>query len=518
MRRKKILHLKKMKSGRFKSKTPLPRKLSYKHLIKENVDYDDKDSILSVKSVVDTVQGTVAAAKGAEQAVKKVYSGAVKGVNGTRRLVSRVNRIRHTPLTSRNVRQIAGRVGKSGVSLAGKAVVRSGKLAGKAALNMRDRILSASIDKTKVTDTGMETINQGITYVRYVDNARRAVVNTERATVSGIKTAVKAADRIKSFPKDTVRFVKHTERTVRNTAVRTAQTAKAIAKAGKKVAALIGKIVTSKVFPIILAAAALIIIVVLMLNFISGIIMAVGGMFSWTGDDDIDTTYKKQVEKYIETVKEIIEDEQEKIDDVYYGFECDRTEYEPYNEITEFREERFTYKKIAIDSDDEYKKVIAIAAAKWYTDTLQSDNPPDDFKLKKEQLEEVIKKSYQLDYEYEQDYCPHHGGCCKWGYIMTGGTVDDGIYASDAWYCDTYYHGCKEIREWYEKDTSTGEWLWDDEVSGIRSFCDRKHNYLKGEVENFTLSEVMEKLNFSDEEKDVYETYYAAITEWLAEE
>lgn len=71
------------------------------------------------------------------------------------------------------------------------------------------------------------------------------------------------------------------------------------------------------------------------------------------------------MEKYIDTVKEIVEEKQAEIDGVYFGFECDRMEYEPQNEMTEFRQERFTYRKIAVDSDDEYRKVIAIAAAKY---------------------------------------------------------------------------------------------------------------------------------------------------------
>lgn len=43
------------------------------------------------------------------------------------------------------------------------------------------------------------------------------------------------------------------------------------------------------------------------------------------------------MEKYIDTVKEIVEEKQAEIDGVYFGFECDRMEYEPQNEMTEFR-------------------------------------------------------------------------------------------------------------------------------------------------------------------------------------
>ncbi|MCM1524822.1 MAG: hypothetical protein NC120_10225 [Ruminococcus sp.] len=515
---KKRFHLKRIKTGKFKPKAPLPKSLGYKRLVKENVDYDDKDSVLSVKSTVDAVQGAAAAVHGAKKAVGKAYSGAVKGVTGTRKLVSRVNRMSRTPITSKNVRQIAGRVGRASVTAAKNTVIKGGKTAGRTALGVRDRVLAASIDKSKVTDTGMETINQGITYVRYADNTRRAVINTKRAAVSGIKTSVETARKIKSLPKDTVNTVRRTSAAVRNTAVKTKQTVKAVAEAGKKAASALGKVVTSKAMPVILAGAALIIVVLLLSNCISSVIMMIGGTFSWLdGGNKSDLSNKKQIEKYMEIVSEKVRDEQERIDDVYYGFNCDRVEYEPYREVTAFREERFTYRRIEVDTDEEYKQIIALTAAKWYSDTLLANGETADLKLKKDKLEEMVTNFFELNYEYEQDYCPHRS-CCTWANIMTSGTAETGIYANDAWYCDRYYHGCKEIREWYDKDVFTGEWLWDNKITGIRSFCDRKHNYLKGEVKIYSLNDVMSKLNLTDEEKDMYEIYYQAINEWLAEE
>lgn len=322
MAEKRKLHLEKIKMRKYKSKTPLPRKskTEYKQLITGNADYGDDSSVISVKNVVDTVSGTASAVKMAKEVGEKVYSGGVKGANGARKIAARVNRLKNTPLTSKNVRHIAGRVGRTGLTFAKKCAVGNIQNTGKKALDIRDKILSASIDKSKVTDTGMETINQGITYVRYADNARRAVINTEKGTVKAIKTSVEAGKKIKSLPKDTVNSVRQAKQTIRNTAVKTKQTAKAIADAGKKAASFVGKAVTSKAFPVILAAAAIILIVVLISNFISSLIMMIGGVFSWAGEDDSDTSYKKQIEKYIDTVKEIVRDEQEKIDDVVLRF------------------------------------------------------------------------------------------------------------------------------------------------------------------------------------------------------
>ncbi len=535
MHKKRKLHLDKIKTGKFKPKTPLPKNLikennlQLKKLIKENVDYDDEHSTLSVKNTVDTVHSTAMVMRGAAEITKKtsesipkVSENIGKAVSSTRRLVSRVNRTDFSSLTSADVRHIAGRVGKTGVTLAGKAAVKGSKVVGniakKSAVDLRERVLSSSIDKSKVTDTGMETINQGITYVRYAENTRRTIVNVKRTSVKGIKTSVNAVKKIRSLPRDTVQSIRRTGNTVRNTAVRTKQTVKAIANASKKVAALAKNAVMSKAFPVLLAIAALLVIIMTIPNIATLFTVLVGSLFSWADDDESHGEYKKQIEEYIQTVKEIVSDEQQKVDDFYYGFECDRKEYAPYDEITELREERFIYRKLAIDTDEEYKQVIAIAAAKWYTDTLNADTPPENLQLKKGQLEKVIQTSYNLKYSYEQDYCPHYDGCCEFGNIMTGGNAEDGIYGGDAWYCDKYYHGCKEIFEWYGKNPETNEWDWDNLISGDRTFCDRMHTYLKGEVENFSLDFVMTKMSFTDEEKDMYETYYAVINEWLAEE
>ncbi len=59
-----------------------------------------------------------------------------------------------------------------------------------------NQLLKTKIDKSKITDTGTETIKQGITEIRYIDNARKAVLNTAR-------TASKAAVAVKNMPRNT---------------------------------------------------------------------------------------------------------------------------------------------------------------------------------------------------------------------------------------------------------------------------------------------------------------------------
>lgn len=56
------------------------------------------------------------------------------------------------------------------------------------------QLLKTKIDKSKITDTGSEAIKQGLTDLRYVDNARKAVVNTARTTAKAgyaVKTSLR---------------------------------------------------------------------------------------------------------------------------------------------------------------------------------------------------------------------------------------------------------------------------------------------------------------------------------------
>lgn len=59
-----------------------------------------------------------------------------------------------------------------------------------------NQLLKTKIDKSKITDTGTETVKQGITEIRHIDNARKAVLNTARTTA-------KAAVAVKNMPQDT---------------------------------------------------------------------------------------------------------------------------------------------------------------------------------------------------------------------------------------------------------------------------------------------------------------------------
>ncbi len=111
-----------------------------------------------------------------------------------------------------------------------------------------NQLLKTKIDKSKITDTGTETVKQGITEIRYIDNARKAVLNTAR-------TASKAAVAVKNMPRNTRAEMKRIKKN--------AERAKEVAK---KTAIIIKKIFTSKVGIIILLGLAVILILTLLIN------------------------------------------------------------------------------------------------------------------------------------------------------------------------------------------------------------------------------------------------------------
>ena len=48
-------------------------------------------------------------------------------------------------------------------------------------------------------------------------------------------------------------------------------------------------------------------------------------------------------------------------------------------------------------------------------------------------------------------------------------------------------------------------------VETTEYYCDVEHQWLYGEVKNYSADEVMEGYEFTDEEKDLYETYLTQV-------
>lgn len=320
------------------------------------------------------------------------------------------------------------------------------------------QLLKTQIDKSKITDTGTETIKQGLTEMRYVDNARKAVLNTARTTV-------KAGYAIKNMPKDTRVQVRNIKRNAKRTA-----------QAAKKTAAVIKKIFTSKTGLIILGAvAAILLLVVLITGIVSVITALVTSLFSWLSSPE--TEKKDEIEvlnDYKTVIVEYVEERQDEVDEIVDGFVCDRISYPPYSEISELNQ--YGNDEIIVDKHNE---IIAILAVLRYRE-LDGETTEIEFNFTDEEIQAVVDKFFTFDYYYTYAHCS--GGNCKKKVTRTvynQGTPNEYVVVTTTYYCDV------------------------------------EHQWLNGEVTNHTLEEVLASYSFSDEEKNLYNMYLEQINKML---
>lgn len=347
--------------------------------------------------------------------------------------------------------------------------------------------LEQAHDLLDSTDTGIEAAKQGATYLRYIDNSKKAASNTVK----------------------TVRNIKNAPHNVKVAIKKSAQTAKKIAKAA-----------TSKGFlMIIVGFFALTILQSSINDSVAGALSVVSSTFSWLADDDDSLTDKDILNKYIKVIKDEVKDKQNEVDNVYNNFDCDRREWGSHDPIEEFRYMRFHNAPIDITTTDKYCQVLAMVTAKWYSEELLSDTPPDDLKLSKNKIRKMVDEYFDFEHHIEYDYCPHYWDC-NHGTIMVGGDVNGTLYYNECYYC--YWHGCKEITKWVEPkpgrtDYGSGDaWERDVHHMGVRHFCDNpNHKYLAGGVTNYSTPEVQTRLHFTDDEKAIYQMYYEEISDIL---
>ena len=323
-----------------------------------------------------------------------------------------------------------------------------------------NQLLKTKIDKFKITDTGTETIKQGITEIRHIDNARKAILNTARTTA-------KAAVAVKNMPRDTRAQMKRIKKNVERTK-----------EVAVKVFTVIHKALTSKIGIIILLALAVILMLVLLINgLVTLVSAAITSLFSWLISEDEDKSSEDIMDDYSTAIVEYIEEKQSEIDNIVEGFVCDTRQYPPYDEITELNQ--YGNKDIA---DIDENSVLAILAVIRYRD-LQEDNGNGDneeeeikFEFTDDEIQEVIEKFFDFEYHYEYGNC--HYPYCK----------------------------CKTEVTIYNEGTP-----YEYTVESTEYYCDVRHQWLYGEVTNYTVQNVMDEYDFTDEEKDLYEMYLAQI-------
>ena len=365
-------------------------------------------------------------------------------------------------VTSNGINSVRSMV-KNGVKVgtkkdALKIFTAVGRGIGNVASDAGNQLLKTKIDKSKITDTGTETVKQGITEIRHIDNARKAVLNTARTTA-------KAAVAVKNMPRDTRVQVKKINKNAKRTK-----------DAAVKVFTVVRKALTSKVGIIILLALAVILMLVLLINgLVTLVSAAITSLFSWLISEDESKDTDKILDDYSTSIIEYIEEKQSEIDEIVEGFVCDKRQYPPYDEITELNQ--YGNKDIA---DIDENSVLAILAVIRYRD-LQEDNGGDEeqeikFEFTDDEIQEVIEKFYDFEYHYEYKNCNYP-------------------------YCK-----CKTEVTVYNEGTP-----YEYTVESTEYYCDVQHQWLYGEVVNYTIDDVLSEYNFTDEEKDLYEMYLAQI-------
>lgn len=393
------------------------------------------------------------------QTVSSVAAGAVQTGGMLRTIVKNTAGAAGHIATAVKTRKIFTR--KSSVKDLGRIAMGVGGGIKNIAKDTGAQLLKTKIDKSTVTDTGTEALKQGATELRYVDNARKAVVNTAR-------TATKAGYAVKNMPKNTRVQMKKIQKNAKRTA-----------EATKKVAAFIKKLVTSKAFWIVLGVAALLLIVILLLvGLVTVIVAAVTSLFSWLCPDDTEAakTEREMLNGYKTAIVEYVDEKQSEIDAIVDGFFCDHISYPPYSEISELNQ--YGTKEIVID---DYDPIIAILAVLKYRE--MQGNPEDlELKFTDAEIEGVVDKFYTFEYHYEYANCSGHN--CKRRITRT-----------------TYNAGTENE---YTVTTTT-------------YYCDCLHQWLYGEVTNHTLVEVLASYGFNEDEKELYEMYLEQIKIMLEE-
>ena len=320
--------------------------------------------------------------------------------------------------------------------------------------NAGNSLLRTKIDKSTITDTGTETIKQGLTELRYADNARKAVVNT-----------VKGASKL--------RFQPPKSKSVNQRLIR-----KNSKKAAKKAAANMRKIIFSKAGLIVLGAAAVILVIILLVNAIVTLICAViSSLFSWlsspSSSSENSKTETEMLYDYRTAVVEYIGDKQQNINNIVDGFVCDHKSYSPYSEITSLNQ--FGNKKI---TTEDYNEILAILAVKKYREMDGNSDNMDAMELNftDAEIAETVERFYTFEYSYSYGHCS--GNDCRKK-------------------TRTVVHNRGTKNEWTETITTY--------------YCDKNHQWLHGKVTNKTLDEVLESYNFTDKEKDLYAMYLGQI-------
>lgn len=468
---------------------------------------------------ITTVQSTLEAAGSVVQS-----GGAIRtAVGGTRNTVGRIQTAVKNGVKVGSVKDV-GRTLGGAAAAAKNAAFGSVKETGHS-------LLKTKIDKSTTADTGTEAIKQGLTDIRYADNARRAVYNTAQG---GIKTVRSVRDTKQAVGRDVQKIRSIREKIIRNAHAKKAAKSgvKVGGEAAKKTVSVIAKVVTSKGFIIIALAALLILLCVnLMSGFLSMIITTISSMFSWLDPKDPNVDKVIFLQGYHEQVQAIEAEKQTTLDEVFtytpeYRYDG--------SEITSLNQYGNTL--ISVDENG----VIAAAAL------IEFKNGND--KLSDETIADVVEKFYEYWQDTETGYCPDCD-CMKEESELTAANGDfyvsnTAYIASSDEYAVTFRGTCYEHTSsvWTDLTIATSDgtitgacdagvsgsdWEvtynidsdgfnkidWEDiTIKTTTVYCGNSdHTIYKGEVTNYDVKTALGKLGFTDDETNLFWTYYYAL-------
>ena len=463
----------------------------------------DSDGSAAIESV-QLVQASVGSIAQTGGMLKTAVKGTAKGAESIKTMIKSGVKIG----SAKDIGRIATAAGGGVKNIAGNTV---------------NKLLKTKIDKSKITDTGTETIKQGFTELRHADNARKAVLNTARTSINTVKA-------IRDMPKNTRAQIQR----IRNNARR----AKEIAK---KAAAVIKKILTSKVGLIILLIIALLLIVILLLSGIVTVICSIiGGLFGWMcpDGDTSEETIQSNIQSYIAEIQQCetdIQSEIDKITGLEPEYRYDGTQIEGLD----------NFKNRTLDLMD-YETVLAVLATQKFRKIMDGET---DFHFTDEEIRNAVEMFYNFDYRYEYGYCPGWDCSINENSQLSMAELDFGVTSvtleSDGLLRltlqgTTYAHTSDMNLTLYiylmdggvlsgygGADIYNGTWRtsffvstasyvkidWSNVYMNVTTvYCDNpNHCYLYGEVVNYGLETVMRKAVFDNEERKIFEAYLEQI-------
>lgn len=493
--------------GRRRTRAPTPDQLKRKKYIIADADSDGSAAIEIGQSVSDAADTVMQTGETIRTAVQK----SAAGIGKIHTMVKHGVQLG----TARDVGKVAANIG-SGIRT---EIADAAKQTGTG-------LLKTKIDKSTTTDTGTESIKQGLTDLRYADNTRKALQNTARGSI-------KATRAIRNMPRKTRAQIQR----IRRRAQKTSQ-------AAKKSVDTVRRVLSTKAGRIVALGGLVVFLSVFLLNgLLTVIVSAAASLFSWLAPDGdtADTTMQSNIRTYISQIQGIEAEKQREVngiaDSLTPEYKFDGTQITGLN--------RFGNRTV---QPYDNKAVLAVLAVQKFR-TVQETGTAD-FSFTQDEIRTAVEQFFTLNYHYEYSWCP---GCdCSKDSDCTLSLADGGFRISGTSYDSednsynvtltgpTYTHassmstkldfrmnGGGSISGTAAADVGGGTWSvtycigadaydhidWSKCYLTVDTvYCNNpNHKYLYGQVVNLTEAQVMTKAGFTADEKQIFQAYLEQI-------